>query len=83
MPANERTPLQQAIRSIFADEISDEFMDATEHSYSCRCKSCIMWWVTMGPEEGPDGWTFGPFTEEEFLAAGGTIPNLDEEDEED
>ena len=82
MLANERTPLQQAIRDMFSDDLDVEFMDATEHPYTCRCESCIKWWVTMGPEEGPDGWTFGPFTEAEFLAAGGTIPNLDEENEE-
>jgi hypothetical protein len=32
------------------------------------------WWVTCGAEDTGEGWSFGPFTQEEFIAAGGVVP---------
>lgn len=72
--------LQDKIRSILSDlDVPDEYMIASDHPYACKCESCLRWWVTVGPEETDYGWSFGPFTEAEFLAAGGIIPT--EEDE--
>ena len=69
------TPLQQAVRDLaVANGIPADFMDASNHSYQCRCDSCLHWWVGMGPEDDGDGWGFGPFTLEEYLAAGGEDP---------
>lgn len=45
------------------------------HSYYCRCDICLRYWVLVGPEEVEEGvWRVGPFTIEEFLEAGGKIP---------
>jgi len=69
-----KTPLQQQVRSLFADTVSDAFMEASDHNYRCRCPKCLAWWVTIGPEDTGSEWSFGPFTEAEFIAGGGEVP---------
>lgn len=57
-----------------------EAVEAWSHPYTCRCNLCLRGWVLVGPEDLGDGeWGFGPFTREEFLAAGGEIPTVEEE----
>ena len=47
----------------------------SDHSYTCRCKVCLKWWVNCGLEEvGDNEYGCGPFTIAEFLAAGGKMP---------
>lgn len=68
------TDLQAFVAEIFEGLVDKEFMEATSHPGHCRCDICLKWWVQMGPDEGPDGEpTFGPFSREEYLAAGGVI----------
>ena len=31
--------------------ISDEFAEASEHVFSCRCGKCLEWWAKMGFDE--------------------------------
>jgi len=67
--------LQQFVLDLAKEHgISDDFMAASNHNYRCRCEKCLQWWVEMGPEDDGDGWSFGPFTLEEYLAAGGEDP---------
>jgi hypothetical protein len=63
--------LQQLIIKEF--EIDDDYIASSNHAYSCRCKECLQWWVETGPEDLGYGWGFGPFTEKEFVDAGGKI----------
>lgn len=55
--------------------IDDAVIAGTDHAYNCRCDTCLKWWVAVGPEyEDEDSEpTFGPFTKEEFLTAGGVL----------
>lgn len=74
------TELQAFIAETFKGLVSDDFMEATSHSGHCRCDLCLKWWVDMGPDYDLDGeLDFGPFTREEYLAAGGTIPDAETE----
>lgn len=68
------TPLQQNVRSMFAELVDLNFMAASDHNYRCKCAKCLQWWLTIGPEDTGHGWSFGPFTESEFVAAGGVVP---------
>ena len=70
------TPLQQRTRSAFADVLSESFMDASSHNYRCKCASCLQWWVAMGRDDTGNGWTAGPFSDEEFNSAGGAVPEI-------
>ena len=73
--SEEKTPLQQKIGAIFADlGVTEGFMAASDHAYSCKCDDCLKWWLTVGPEDAGGGWSFGPFTQAEFEAAGGVVP---------
>lgn len=71
-----------AIQAILDQMIEQEptlvgLLAGADHPYSCRCAQCLQYWVGVGPEEeGPDEWGFGPFTREEFEAAGGIVPAL-------
>ena len=73
-----RTKLQQQVRDIFAGQISESFMEASDHNYRCKCEKCLAWWVEIGPEDDGDGWSFGPFSEDEFVGAGGIVPEYQE-----
>ena len=42
--------------------ISQEFMDASDHPYTCTCAKCAQWWREMGPD--PDTGEYGPFGKE-------------------
>lgn len=33
------------------EEELEEFDEATEHHYDCRCEICKKWWESMGEEE--------------------------------
>jgi len=53
-------------------------IEASNHNYNCRCASCLQWWVSVGPEDTGSGWSYGPFTEAEYVAAGGVVrPYID------
>ena len=60
------------------DEESESFMEASDHNYRCKCEKCLAWWVEIGPEDDGDGWSFGPFSEDEFVGAGGIVPEYQE-----
>ena len=49
----------------------------SDHPYTCKCKICLGWWLMVGPEETETGWNVGPFTREEFEAAGGVWPDTE------
>lgn len=68
------TSLQKKVRSVFDGLVASDFMDASDHNYRCKCQKCLQWWVTIGPEDNGDGWSYGPFTEAEYIAAGGVVP---------
>lgn len=78
-----RTPFQKMIRTAFDGLVDSDFMDASDHRFRCKCEKCLQWWVTIGPEDTGAGWSFGPFSEVEFVAAGGIVPEyaLDEADD--
>jgi len=59
-----RTPALQTFLDGFVERagIEQDFMDSSEHSYTCTCQKCLGWWASMGPEEG----SFGPFTQEQI-----------------
>lgn len=41
----------------------------SNHAHSCRCRTCLRWWVEMGPDGDPtDPSAYGPFTRDEVLA---------------
>lgn len=44
--------------------VGEDFAQASDHPYTCRCAKCWRWWKTIGPDE--EGW--GPFTQEEMQA---------------
>lgn len=68
------TPLQQRVQSAFAQLVNSDFMSASNHDYRCKCNKCLQWWLTVGPEDTGSGWSFGPFTEAEYVAGGGVVP---------
>ena len=70
----EKTPLQQQVQDMFADTVDAEFMESSDHNYRCKCDKCLAWWVEMGPEDEGTSWSFGPFSESEFIAGGGIVP---------
>lgn len=81
----QRTPeLQRLVDSLATTMKLEtwEILDiGSSHRGDCRCAMCLRYWVLVGPEEIDAGeWSFGPFTEEEFLAAGGVIPEVFDED---
>jgi hypothetical protein len=58
----------QALLDQFAVRF-DTSVEASDHSYGCRCPKCLEWWATVGPDEDDDGNpTWGPFTEDEIEA---------------
>ena len=61
-----RAPGLQAVIDGLAKDfsISDSFIKASDHPYTCRCDSCRAWWRRMGPD--PDAGRYGPFTREEI-----------------
>lgn len=82
------TELQQLIAEMARKAgVQDVVMQASSHPYHCKCESCLQWWVACGPEDDGDHWSFGPFTQAEYEAAGGKVPprlpydEFDEEDE--
>ena len=73
--ANQKlTPLQQNVRAMFAGVVPADVMEASDHNYRCKCEKCMQWWLSVGPEDTGDGWSFGPFTQAEYEAAGGVVP---------
>lgn len=67
--------INQYITSKGGGRVADlKFAEASDHPYACRCDACLRWWVAVGPEETDHGWSFGPFSAVEFMAAGGVIP---------
>ena len=68
-----KTPLQQFVADVSrAAGVSEDFMEASDHAYGCRCEKCLDWWRTMAVCE--DGhWETGAFTVEE-LWPDGVIP---------
>ncbi|MCB0106339.1 MAG: hypothetical protein KDE53_10530 [Caldilineaceae bacterium] len=71
------TPLQEKVRNMFAGLVATEVIEASDHPYRCKCQKCLQWWLAVGPEDTGLGWSFGPFTEEEFVAAGGVVPEYE------
>lgn len=57
----------------------NKWMEANRHPYTCRCAICMQWWLAVGPEHTESGWSFGPFTQAEYEAAGGVVPEWVEE----
>lgn len=74
--------VMEMTRNEIGDEAAEVLAVGSEHKYNCRCATCLRWWVQMGPEWTGEKWSFGPFTEEEFVKAGGKIPEGNPEDEE-
>ena len=56
--------LQNAMR--MSDEELRDLSEGSEHSYHCRCSTCLAWWVSMGPEHDE---TWGPFSAAEIKEA--------------
>ena len=50
--------------------ISDDFAQASDHPYNCRCDKCLDWWYNMGPD---DDQGYGPFSAEEIDAHGARL----------
>lgn len=64
----DRSPRLQRLLDAFAEKYNipqdflEDFAEATNHAYNCRCAKCKVWWEKMGNEE--EG--YGPFTREEL-----------------
>lgn len=84
----ERTPEIQKLLNELSKAMSYENSHILDiggsHPDSCRCVICLRFWVLIGAEEVAEGvYHFGPFTQEEYLAAGGVIPEpIDDWEEE-
>jgi len=61
----QRFSLQQVKDNLRA-EVGENFAEATDHAYSCRCAKCWHWWRDMGHDPDSDG--YGSFTMEEIKA---------------
>ena len=46
---------------------------ASDHPRSCRCGLCLRWLVICGPDDTGQGWSYYPFTEAEYVEAGGEV----------
>lgn len=69
------TNLQQLIAQMaYEAGVHDSVMEGSNHPYTCRCATCLQWWVQCGPEDTGEGWSFGPFTQAEYEEAGGEVP---------
>ena len=69
------TELQQLVSDMaYRAGVPDSVMEASNHPYTCKCPQCLQWWVECGPEDTGDGWSFGPFTQSEYEAGGGVVP---------
>ena len=79
------TELQNLIAELaYKAGVHDSVLEGSNHPYACRCATCLQWWVNCGPEDAGDYWSFGPFTQAEYEAAGGQVPDyLPGEDNED
>lgn len=76
------TALQELVATLANDAgIAPEFMEASYHAYHCKCAICLQWWVRVGPEDTGSGWSFGPFSRGEYVAAGGVVPDYPPIDE--
>jgi len=76
MEDSQTNEIRSLLNKLMEDsQISPDFAEATSHRYGCRCDSCKQWWVKMGPTEHDvrDEWSYGPFSEEEYVAAGGKV----------
>lgn len=58
--------LREQMKVIMDRAGMSELFEASDHPYDCRCDKCLDWWMVVGPDE--DG-LYGPFTQEEILAA--------------
>ncbi len=62
------TPLERLIDLLALDvNISDDFKEACDHPYSCRCDKCLALWARVGPD-AEDGLEYGPFSLAEIEA---------------
>ena len=61
-----RAPKLQSMLDKLADKfnISSEFIEASDHPYSCKCDQCAEWWLQMGRD--PDTKQYGAFTDMEM-----------------
>jgi len=74
------TDLQQLVSEMaYKAGIKDAVMEASNHPRRCKCASCLQWWLACGPEDTGHGWSFGPFTQAEYEAAGGHVPDYEDE----
>lgn len=76
----QRTPEIQELIDNLIDTMGHETWEilhiGASHRSDCRCSMCLRYWVLVGPEGDEHGeYTFGPFSKEEFLEAGGVIPD--------
>ena len=46
--------------------ISEDFKQASDHDYNCRCDICLEWWSIAGPDDDESA-PYGPFTEKEVV----------------
>lgn len=70
--------LEDLLRHLESEmNLPDGFREASDHAFGCRCDICKQWWVQMPPDydEITDEWTFGPFSQDEMIAAGKVIPS--------
>lgn len=68
----DRNTMDKLAESLGIDKKTQAILDeGSDHPYTCRCPTCLQWWVAMGaanPGDGDDD--FGPFTKEEVIEAG-------------
>lgn len=63
--SNRSRVLQDLLNKLYEDwDIPDSIVVGSDHSYDCRCMTCLNWWRMMGPN--PETGKYGPFTEEEI-----------------
>lgn len=64
-----RNPNIQKMLDKMAEKFSipADFIESSDHPYSCKCDKCLMWWTLMG--RNPETDRYGPFTDEEIEAA--------------
>jgi hypothetical protein len=57
-------------RAAMSEPTARMLLEGSDHPYTCRCETCLAWWVALGPEDlGDERKGYGPFTEAEIKAA--------------
>lgn len=55
------------VAEALTERLTPEQRESWDHSYSCKCNLCLIWWAECGPDGGEAG-KYGPFTRDQVNA---------------